>query len=288
MSNLWQQGLTRRDMLRAGAIGAVAGMAGIKTLTAADAPAAAAKKIPIAVQLYSVREIIGKDVPGTLAALGKMGYAGVEFAGYYGLDKNPKELRKILDDAGVKCCGTHTGLGTLEGDNLKKTAELHQILGNKFLIVPSMSAKTADGWLELAKKFNEISAKAKELGMLIGYHAHAHDLKAIEGKTPWDLFFGNTNADVCHQMDTGNCLSGGGDPVALIKKYANRTKTIHLKAFGGDATAAIGEDKVDWKAVFEACETVGGTEWYIVEHESGKKPMESLKTCIDNLHKMGK
>lgn len=290
MSNLWQQGMTRRDVLRAGAIGAGLGMAG-KTLLAADAPAAAEKsdkKIPIAVQLYSLRQIIGKDVPGTLAAVGKMGYQGVEFAGYYGLEKNPKELRKILDDAGLKCCGTHTGLGTLEGDNLKKTVELHQALGNKFLIVPSMSAKTANGWLELAKKFNEISAKAREQGMYIGYHAHAHDLKPIEGKTPWELFFDNTNVDVCHQMDTGNCLSGGGDPVAMIKKYAKRTRTIHLKAHGGAGDAPIGEDKVDWKGVFEACETVGGTEWYIVEHESGKNPMESIKACIDNLHKMGK
>lgn len=81
------------------------------------------KKIPIGLQLYSIREDCAKDLPGTLAAVSKMGYDGVEFAGYHG--RTAKELRKMLDDLGLKCCGTHIGLDTLLGDALKASAEFN-------------------------------------------------------------------------------------------------------------------------------------------------------------------
>src|SRR5213593_3600317 len=101
--------------------------------------AAAKKKIPIGLQLYSVRDECAKDLYGTVQAVGKMGYKGVEFAGYY--NRDAKTLRKLLDDAGLKCCGTHIQLDTLLGDNLAKTVEFNQTLGNKFLIVPALSDK---------------------------------------------------------------------------------------------------------------------------------------------------
>ena len=246
------------------------------------------KRIPIGLELYSVRNELAKTFEPIIAQVGQMGYEGVEFAGYYGWDKRPTQLRKLLDDNGLKCCGTHTALATLEGDNLKKTAELHQTLGNKFLICPSLRANDAKGWMDLAKKFNDISARAKEMGMLVGYHSHGGDFKKFDGKTSWEIFFDNTNQDVVHQIDTGNTLEGGGDPLAMIKKYPGRTKTTHVKEFGGPEAAAIGEGTIDWKSYLEAYETVGGTEWYIVEHEKGNTPLVSVKKCIDNLRKMGR
>ena len=96
---------------------------------------------------------------------------------------------------------------------LKKTAELHQILGNKFLICPSLSGKTAEAWTELAKKFNDIAARAKELGMLVGYHSHASDFKTkFDGKPAWEIFFDNTNAEVVHQQH-GDVAAGLDDAV---------------------------------------------------------------------------
>jgi sugar phosphate isomerase/epimerase len=278
--------ISRRDLLRLGTAGAAAlWVSGRVSFAAAEAPK---KKIPIALQLYSVRGELGKDFTGVIEKVGKMGYQGVEFAGYNGWDKKAKDLRKLLDDNGLKCCGTHTGLNTIQGDALKATAELHTTLGNKFLIVPGMSAKDAEGWMDLAKKFNEIAAKAKDLGMRIGYHAHGGDFKKMGDKTAWEILFDNTDKEVVHQMDIGNCLGGGGDPYALIKKYPGRSTTVHLKEHGGKGGAPVGEGTVKWKEVFELCETIGGTEWYIVEHESGSSPLESVKACIDNLRKMGK
>lgn len=247
------------------------------------------KKIPIAVQLYSVRNEIKADFPGTIEKIGKMGYQAVEFASLQERTMKSKDLRKLLDDNGLKCCGTHTPLQTLQGDALKATIDLHKELGNTFLICPSMNAKTAENWQNLARQFNDIAAKCKEQGMFTGYHAHAGDFKKPEGsdKTTWEIFFDNTNPEVIHQVDTGNTLSGGGDPIAMIRKYPGRTKSLHIKEHGGDKNAAIGEGKMDWKTLLETCETVGGTEFYIVEYENAD-PLTKLQTCIDNLHKMGR
>ncbi len=90
------------------------------------------------------------------------------------------------------------------------------------------------------------------------------------------------------QLDTGNCMQGGGDPVAILKKYPGRSTTVHLKEFGGPADAVIGQGVVRWNDVFDVCETTGGTEWYIVEHETGPDPIGNIKGCLEGLRKMGR
>jgi sugar phosphate isomerase/epimerase len=289
MNNIGRKGLSRRSFLKTAAFGAGAGLAGGRALAALATQAASpTKKIPVGVQLYSVRELAGKDLPGVLEAIGKMGYKGVEFAGYYGWDGKPQALRKLLDAGGLKCCGTHTALETVTGDALKATAELHAILGNTFLIVPSLEAEGAAGWREMAKKFNDIAAKAKELGLHVGYHAHAGDFRPLDGTTSWEIFFDNTDRDVIMQLDIGNCLQGGGDPYAILKKYPGRSASVHLKEFGGPENAVIGQGVVNWPEVFRICETTGGTVCYVVEHETGPDPMGNIKGCLEGLRKMGR
>jgi len=284
-----QNRFSRRDFLRTTAVRAGAGFAALGGLmSAACQPGGRKKKIPVGVQLYSVRDLAAKDLPATLEAIGRMGYKGVEFAGYYGWESKPKELRRLLDANGLKCCGTHTGLDTVTGDALKATAELHSVLGNTFLIVPSLQVEGAPGWREMAKRFNEIAAKAKELGMRVGYHAHAGDFRKLGDTTSWEIFFDNTAADVIMQLDTGNCLQGGGDPVAILKKYPKRSASVHVKEFGGPEAAVIGQGDVRWAEVFEICESTGSTEWYVVEHEVGSDPMGSIRGCLQGLRTMGR
>lgn len=277
-----QQIQSRRELLKWSAASA-AGLA-LSSLTLAEE---SKKKIPIGMQLYSVRELLKTQFTETIEKIGKLGFKGVEFAGYYDWDKKPAELRKLLDDNGLQCCGTHTALPTLVGDNLKKTIELHKTLGNNRLICPFLLAKSPNQWMDLAKQFNDIAAKAKEDGMFVGYHSHQHDFHKLDGKTTWEIFFDNTNPEVIHQIDTGNTLQGGGDPMAMVKKYSGRTKSTHIKEFGGPAGAAMGEGTIDWKSYFETYESVGGTEWYIIEYEH-KEPLAALKKSIDFMHKMGR
>jgi len=242
--------------------------------------------IPVGVQLYSVREQCAKDLPGTLAAVAKIGYKGVEFAGYHG--RSAKDLRKMLDDLGLVACGTHTPYESVLPNKIEETIEFNRTIGNKFLIVPWMTGKTKQDWLDKAKVFNELVDKVKAQGMYVGYHAHAHDFDKIDGESAWDIFFGNTKPEVVMQLDTSNCREGGADPVAVLKKYPGRGLSIHLKSNGGGPEAVIGEDKVDWSGVFAFCESKGGTQWYVVEHESSKDPVDAVKRSFEALKKMGK
>lgn len=247
------------------------------------------RKIPVGVQLYSVRADCAKDLPGTVAKVAAMGYDGVEFAGYY--DYSAQDLRKLLDDNGLKCCGTHTQMDTLSKDNLQATIEFNQTLGNKYLICPWLKPDDSNPkqtWLKYAARFNEVAEVIKPLGMYVGYHCHAHDFHEINGEVPWEILFDNTVSNVVMQIDTGNCMDGGGDPIAYLKKYPGRSLTIHLKEYSAtNKNAILGEGDVPWHEIFALCETIGGTEWYIIEEEKDAyPPLEAVELCLKNYKKL--
>lgn len=277
-------------MLKLGIGTAASWAAGMGILHAQSGTRNKEKRIPLGVQLSPIRKECEKDLPGVFKAVAAMGFDGVEFAGYF--ERTAAQLRQLLDDNGLVCCGTHTRLETLTGDAFQETVQFNKTLGNKFLIVPWLPhARFASrqATLDTAKMFNELAAKAKPLGMLVGYHAHGGDFEKLDGETAWDILFANTTADVLMQLDIGNCIEGGGDPVAVLKKFPGRSRTIHLKEHGGKKGAVIGEGDADWKEVFRLCETTGKTEWYVVEQESyDRPPLETVRRCIENLRKMGK
>lgn len=280
--------ISRRDLLKLGTSTAALSWAGLQ-LPAAWARAVATK-IPIALQLYSVRHDCEKDLPHVLEAVAGMGYAGVEFAGYYG--RTAEQLRELLDQSGLKCCGTHIQLNALAGDELKKTVEFNQTLGNPYLIVAWMPETYTESLAAVKKQaavYNDVAAKLQDYDMFVGYHAHGGDFKKIGDEFAWDLFFANTDDRVVMQMDVGNSLEAGGDPLGSLRKFPGRSQTIHLKEAGGSAEAVIGEGDVDWAEVFKICETTGGTKWYIVEHERpAGTPLGNVQRCLENLRRMGK
>ncbi|MCC6483705.1 MAG: sugar phosphate isomerase/epimerase [Armatimonadetes bacterium] len=247
--------------------------------------------IPIAVQLYSVRDDCAKDFPGTLKAVADMGYAGVEFAGYYGY--SAEELRTMLSELGLKCAGTHTGLDTITAQEIGTTIEFNKALGNRFLIVPGLPAErtsSRDAWLETARMFSQSAELAVAEGMRVGYHNHHIEFQALDGEWPWDTFFSNTPKEVVMQLDTGNALVGGADPAPILKRYPGRALTVHLKEHSAtNDKALVGEGDVNWPLIFDLCENIGSTEWYIVEQESYPcAPLEAVAKCLENLRKMGK
>jgi sugar phosphate isomerase/epimerase len=248
-------------------------------------------RIPIGLQLYSVREDCARNLPETLRSVADMGYEGVEFAGYY--DYSAEDLRKMLDDLGLRCCGTHTGLPTLLEDAFEATAEFNKTLENQYLIVPALpeeSRSSRRAWQETAGLFDEIARKADRHGLRVGYHNHHIEFHPLEGEVPWDTFFSNTSPDVVMQLDTGNCIHGGGDPVEYLERYPGRAATVHLKEYDAENDkAVIGEGAVPWQKVFSLCESTGGTGWYIVEQETyAHPPIECVRKCLENLKGMGK
>ncbi len=248
-------------------------------------------KIPIGLQLYSVREDAANNLSSVLYQVGKMGYAGVEFAGYYG--HSAPDVRKMLDDNGLVCCGGHIGIDLMLGDALASTIEYQQILGNRFLIVPGLSPErngSKQAWLHTASLMNDIAEKLEPHGMRTGYHNHHTEFLDMDGELPWDIFFGNTSPKVIMQFDTGNAMHGKAEAGPYLSKYPGRAATVHLKEYSStDDKALIGEGEVKWPEIFELCETVGNTEWYVVEQESyAYPPLNCAAQCLINLQDMGK
>ena len=127
-----------------------------------------AKNVPVGLELFSVRGELAKDLLGTVAAVGKMGYQVVEFYAPY-LEWTPetaKNVRKVLDDSGLKCHSTHNNGPSFTPDGLKKAIDLNQIIGSKTLIMASAPRATAiDQWKALGDQLTAISAQLKPIGM---------------------------------------------------------------------------------------------------------------------------
>ena len=224
---------------------------------------------PIALQLFSVRHEFSADMPGTLAAVAQMGYNGVEFAGPP--QHTAAELKTELEELGLACSGWHVPFDLVQDDALDTTIAFHHALGNDKLIIPGIPEElrqTREDWLKLAEFTNRLAARLAAAGMRTGYHNHFHEFAPLDGETPWDTFFGNTDPSVIMQFDTGNAIFGGADAVNVIRSYPGRAVTVHLKPFtkrlhdGADHNyphaafdPIIGEDDTDWPAVFEACES---------------------------------
>jgi sugar phosphate isomerase/epimerase len=284
--------MSRRTILKSGlvaCVGACSLEAIAKGAEEVKKAIEAKKQIPVGLQLWTVREECKKDFAGTIAKVAKMGYKGVEFAGFY--EKPAKEVRKMLDDNSLVCFGSHTSIDLLSNEKMAATMEYNHVLGNKFVIVPHLDRKqlkTKADWLAKAKTFNEIADKTRLEGIRIGYHAHWDDFELIDGDMVWDILFGNTNKEVCMQLDTGNCMQGKGNPVAILKKYPGRSLTVHLKEYSATSKKVlIGEGDVKWKEVFEVCETTGSTQYYILEEESGAYlPLQSAELSLKAFKKV--
>jgi len=247
-------------------------------------------RIPIALQLYSIRDDCKKDFVGSLKAVSKMGYEGVEFAYNYG-NLSAKELKKIITDLNLKPAGAHIPLGELEGDKLPQTIAYHKELGNPFLIVPGIPEelrKTRAQWKAMAERFNVLSDALKKDGLRTGYHNHHVEFQPLEGELPWDTFFANTKPEVIMQVDTGNALHGNCDVVPFVEKYPGRALTVHVKEYSKtNDKALIGEGDVDFKKFWKLCEGVGKTQWYIVEQESyAFPPLECVDRCLKKMKEL--
>lgn len=247
-------------------------------------------RIPIGLEMYSVRNEFAAAPLATMQAIKEMGYDGVEFAG----DPRycPEFYAALLKQTGLVCCGWHTGWHQVQPETLANTIKLNQAVGNRYIMIPGLIAEGHQGWKEMAHKMNALADQLAPFGMRTGYHNHAGDFAAIDGKTTWDTFMENTWRKVIMQLDTGNALAGGADVMQVLNTYPGRCETIHLKPYSTDPEKAykplIGDDDVPWQEVFQFCQEKGNTEWAIVEYECPEIPaLEAVGQCLKALRKMG-
>ena len=273
---------SRREFLTTMAAGLGASTLGLRWAAAADAKTIKSPLSgPIGLQLWSVREYLPKDLPGTLARVRAMGFTDVEGAGLWG--KTAPELRAALDTAGLRCTSQHTGFERVRDDAAGGMAEA-KVLGASSVFtawIPHKEKFTREDALKAAEVFNRGGKAAKDAGLRYGYHTHGYENVPSPEGTLFDTLVKNTDpALVFFQVDVFHTYHGGLDPVKVISQNKGRVLSLHLKdmkkgfpveAAKGTAPAEadvpVGTGQIDWPAVLRAAAAAGvGT--YFIEDES--------------------
>ncbi|MCC6728510.1 MAG: sugar phosphate isomerase/epimerase [Chthonomonadales bacterium] len=247
--------------------------------------------IPVALQLYTVRDETARDFVGTLRKVADLGYAGVELAGTGGLAA--AELRRLLGDLGLQVAGSHVGMEQLAG-GLPAALDYNAELGNPWVVCPYLPEDRrgdAAAWRAVGAWFDTVGAACRERDMQFCYHNHAFEFARHDGQLGLDLLFGSSSPDlVKSELDTYWVRHGGQDPAAYIRRYAGRVPLVHLKdmAAGEQRTfAEVGEGIMDFDAIF-AASTESGVAWYIVEQDVCQRPsLESAAISLRNLRQRG-
>ena len=249
-------------------------------------------KLPVALQLYTVRDELQKDFVGTIRQVAEIGYSSVEFAGTGGLAA--EELAALLVELGLKAVGPHVGIGELE-TNLEETVDYFAEVGVPYLICPYLPEpyRAPAKIDETCVLFDRAGKACQERGIQFCYHNHnfEFDIK-IDGKTLFDTIFDRTDPSwVKSEVDVYWVQFAGYDPGTIIHARPGRFPLIHLKDMtaGNNPTfAEVGEGIIDMQAIFAASEA-SGAEWYIVEQDRCQRPtLDSARLSFDNLKRMGK
>lgn len=251
-------------------------------------------RIPVGLQLYTVRDDAARDFAGTLRAVADIGYEGVELAGTGGL--SAPDLKRLLAELNLGIAGSHVGLTQLETE-LEQALDYYNTLGAQYIAcpwLPEERRKTADDWRNLADILTGIGARTKARGIQLCYHNHAFEFQQYDGQTGFDLLFGAADPDLVKmELDTYWVEYAGHSAAETIRRYAGRIPLVHIKDMANDekrSFAEVGHGTMDWAAIFAACEESGdGVAWYIVEQDTcPRPPLESARMSFDWLRGKGK
>ncbi|MDR2525554.1 MAG: sugar phosphate isomerase/epimerase [Oscillospiraceae bacterium] len=225
------------------------------------------------VQLYSLREILrGRaELLAVLPKLKAMGFDGVEFAGYYGMDA--AELRAALDATGLVASGTHVALGELRTENLQKTIVYCKTLGLRYVGVGGAAHGTPEETAASCAVLQAAYEEGLKHDIVIYYHNHVREfIPFADGSLPIDSFM----AACSLELDTCWSYLGGVDNYDFITRHRDRICLLHLKDVAeGCKFAALGDGTVDVPAVVRAARECG-IEWLVLEDETTGQGIESV------------
>ena len=246
--------------------------------------------IPVGLELYSVRNELKKDPEATVRAVVQMGYQGVEFyAPYFEWNENQtKQMRKLLDDLGIRCFSTHNDSSFLSKEKIERARDMNLILGSKYVVMAWSDPKPGlDGWKAIADSLNFAADQLEPSGLKAGYHNHQREFTPVDNQRPIELLAKNTKSSVMLQLDVGTCLEAGSDPVAWILANPGRIRSLHLKDWSPDSAKGykvlFGEGAGEWKNIFGAAESTGGVEYYLIEQEGSRySELDTAQRCLQN------
>jgi sugar phosphate isomerase/epimerase len=251
-------------------------------------PAHRARLEKIGLQLYTVRDLMKKDVEGTLAAVAAAGYTEVEFAGYF--DKSPADIRAMLDRHGLTAPSVHTG--DIAPDAWAKALDAAKVIGHQYIVVPWIPEgrrKTLADWKAVGADFNRAAAAAKAAGVQFAYHNHDFEFPLVEGRIPYDVLLAETDPTLVQlEIDLYWITKGGQDPLAYFARWPGRVPLVHVKDSLGppdNKMVDVGAGKIDWKRIF-ARSGQAGIKHYFVEHDQPADPIASIKASCAYLKQL--
>ena len=244
---------------------------------------------PIGLQLYTVRDLMDRDVEYTLRQVADIGYLEVEFAGLFG--KDPRKVRSWLKKYGLTSPSSHIALDRLTA-SLSSVVDEVQALGNGYVVVPSVDAaltRDADGWRRVAATFNRVGESLQRVGMRFAYHNHDAEFKPLPGgEIPYDILLASTDPRfVKFEMDLYWITKGGHDPLAYFAKWPGRFPFVHVKDMAGNGGMTnVGQGHIDWTKIF-AKRREAGIEHYLVENDDTKSPIEDIRVSYAYMSRLG-
>ena len=230
----------------------------------------------IGLELYSVRKAMRADPERTLAAVRAIGYNDVELLWSFGnFGRTPAQVRASLDHEGLRAPSAHINPDLLtDANKWAKALDDAAVIGQQYLIVPSLPAeseRSLDGWRSWADRFNVAGAAARKAKLWLAFHNEPTHMKPIDGKVPYDVFLERLDpAAVRLQLDVGNMLLGGGDPMQYLARHRNWYWSFHLKDAVADRSrdTELGTGTFDFKRFFAAVPDLPSKPCYVEQEEA--------------------
>lgn len=235
----------------------------------------------VGLQTYTVRKQLEKDFAGTIRKIAGLGIKDVEIADYYGA--KPKEVRRILDDVGMRSHSAHISTATLR-NGLEEACEGANIIGQRYLVLGWLSPeerKGLDDYKRLIENLNRGSEVCKKAGITLGYHNHDFEFEKIEGEVPYHMIVTQTG-DLALELDVYWATKAGRDPVKMLKAHPGRFHLMHLKDIDASGNfTELGRGRIDFSAVLKAAKDSGVKHAYIEQDETPGDPFDSVQISLE-------
>jgi sugar phosphate isomerase/epimerase len=261
-------------------LGALAGAALTSSVTAARA-----RLGRIGLELYSVRDAMARDPEGTLAAVRAMGYEDVELLWSFGnFKRTPQQVRAALNQAGLRAPSAHASSDVIFV-GWERSLEIAKLIGQEYIIIPSFSPETTrslDDWREWADRFNTAGALARRAGIWLAFHNEPDHVRPIDGQVPYEVFLERTDPTVVrHQLDIGNMVMGGGDPMRYLEKYRNRYWSFHVKDVVPDRAhdTELGKGQVNLARFLSAVPDLDRKPCFVEQEQSADPLASARRNC---------
>jgi sugar phosphate isomerase/epimerase len=242
---------------------------------------------PIGIQLYSVRDALQRDFSGTLAAIARIGYAEVEFAGLHGAKS--RDVRRMLNDLHLRAPAGHYGLEAVT-DRLEQTIVEALALGHAYVIVPWLpdAMRSADGYARAADLLNRAGERLAVAGLRLGYHNHAFEFAPLkDGLVGYDILLARTDPRlVVLELDLYWIRQGGRNALDYFGTHRGRFRCVHVKDMAADgAMVDVGTGVLDWPALLVAARKAG-VRHFFTEHDHPGDPLAFARKSYHYLSRL--